>query len=98
MLDTRSQLYDGTPLESPSDLRQALLSRPTPLLRTFTMNLMTYALGRRVEPFDMPTIRAIVRSAEANDRRFSTFVLGIVNSLAFRMQQGEETTGPTARP
>lgn len=98
VLDTRSQFYDGTPLESPSDLRQALLSRPTPLLRTFTMNLMAYALGRRVEPFDMPTIRAIVRNAEANDRRFSTFVLGIVNSLAFRMQQGEETPGPTARP
>ena len=98
VLDTRSQLYDGTPLESPSDLRQALLSRPTPLLRTFTINLMAYALGRRVEPFDMPTIRAIVSSAEANDRRFSTFVLGIVNSLAFRMQQGEETTGPTGRP
>lgn len=98
VLDTRSQFYDGTPLESPSDLRLALLSRPTPLLRTFTMNLMAYALGRRVEPFDMPTIRAIVRSAEANDRRFSTFVLGIVNSPAFRMQQGEETTGPTHRP
>jgi hypothetical protein len=98
MLDTRSQFYDGTPLDSPSDLRQALLSRPTPLLRTFTMNLMAYALGRRIEPFDMPTIRAIVRSAEANDRRFSAFVLGIVNSPAFRMQQGEETTEPTGRP
>ena len=98
VLDTRGHLYDGTPLESPSDLRQALLSRPTPLLRTFTMNLMAYALGRRIEPFDMPTIRAIVRGAEANDHRFSTYVLGIVNSPAFRMQQGEETTGPTARP
>ena len=98
MLDTRGQLYDGTPLESPSDLRQALLSRPIPLLRTFTTNLMAYALGRRIEPFDMPTIRAIVRGAETQDRRFSTYVLGIVNSPAFRMQRGDETTGPTARP
>ena len=98
MLDTRGQLYDGTPLESPSDLRQALLSRPTPLLRTFTTNLMAYALGRRIEPFDMPTIRAIVRDAETHDRRFSTYVLGIVNSPAFRMQRGDETTGPSARP
>ena len=98
VLDTRGQLYDGTPLESPSDLRQALLSRPIPLLRTFTTNLMTYALGRRIEPFDMPTIRAIVRDAETHDRRFSAYVLGIVNSPAFLMQQGEETTGPTGRP
>jgi len=98
MLDTRGQLYDGTTLESPSDLRQALLSRPIPLLRTFTTNLMAYALGRRIEPFDMPTIRAIVRGAETQDRRFSTYVLGIVNSQAFRMQRNDETTGPRGRP
>ena len=98
VLDTRGQLYDGTPIESPSDLRRALLSRPTPLLRTFTANLMAYALGRRIEPFDMPTIRTIVRVAETHDRRFSTYVLGIVNSPAFRMQQGEEAVGPTGRP
>jgi hypothetical protein len=98
VLDTRGQLYDGTPIESPSDLRRALPSRPTPLLRTFTANLMAYALGRRIEPFDMPTIRTIVRVAETHDRRFSTYVLGIVNSPAFRMQQGEEAVGPTGRP
>ena len=98
MLDTRGQLYDGTTLESPSDLRQALLSRPIPLLRTFATNLMAYALGRRIEPFDMPTIRAIVRGAETQDRRFSTYVLGIVNSPAFRMQRNDETTGPRGRP
>ena len=98
MLDTRGQLYDGTTLESPSDLRQALLSRPIPLLRTFTTNLMAYALGRRIEPFDMPTIRAIVRGSETQDRRFSTYVLGIVNSQAFRMQRNDETTGPRGRP
>ena len=97
-LDPRSRLYDGTPLEGPSDLRRALLSRPAPLLRTFTTNLMAYALGRRIESFDMPTVRAVVRGAEAYDRRFSSYVLGIVNSPAFRMQQGEEATGLTARP
>ena len=97
-LDPRSRLYDGTPLEGPSDLRRALLSRPAPLLRTFTTNLMAYALGRRIESFDMPTVRAVVRGAEADDRRFSSYVLGIVNSPAFRMQQGEEATGLTARP
>ena len=53
------ELYDGTPLESPADLRNALMTRPEPLLRTFTENLMAYAIGRRVEYFDMPTVRAI---------------------------------------
>ena len=47
---------------------------------------MTYALGRRVEYYDMPAVRAIVRDAAANDLRFSSFVLGIVNSPAFRMR------------
>ena len=98
LLDTRGQLYDGTPLSSPSDLLKALLSRPTPLLRNFATNLMAYALGRRVESFDMPTIRAVVRDAEANDHRISTYVLGIVNSPAFRMQRAEGMAGQSDRP
>ena len=97
LLDTRGQLYDGTPLSSPSDLLKALLSRPTPLLRNFATNLMAYALGRRVESFDMPTIRAVVRDAEANDHRISTYVLGIVNSPAFRMQRAEGMAGQSDR-
>jgi hypothetical protein len=86
-LDTKGELYDGTPVASPRDLRDALLERPTPLLRTFTENLMAYALGRRVEPWDMPTVRAIVRAAEANEHRMSTYIMGVVNSPAFRMQR-----------
>ena len=72
-------------VEGPAGLRQALLRRPDVFLKTFTENLMTYALGRRVEYYDMPTLRAIVRSAGAQDNRFSAFILGIVNSAAFRM-------------
>ncbi len=86
-LDTKGQLYDGTPVQSPIDLRQALLKRPVPLLRTFTENLMAYALGRRVEPYDMSTVRSIVRQAEAQDHRISAYILGVVNSPAFRMQK-----------
>jgi hypothetical protein len=86
-LDTRGQLYDGTPLASPEDLRQALLRRPTPLIRTFTGNLMAYALGRRVEYFDKPTVRKIARDAEANGYRMSSFILGIVHSDAFQMMK-----------
>ena len=57
---TRSgKLYDGTPVTTPAELDAALLKRPMPLVRTFTENLMAYALGRRVEDFDQPTVRAI---------------------------------------
>ncbi len=91
-LDTRGELYDGTPVTSPEDLREALLQRPIPLLRTFTENLMAYALGRRVEYYDKPTIRAITAEAEANDYRMSSFILGVVNSAAFQMRRAETTS------
>jgi hypothetical protein len=85
-VDTSGELYDGTPLESPEDLRAALLNHQTSFLRTFTENLMAYALGRRVEYFDMPAIRAIVRDAKADGNSLSSFVLGIARSEAFRMK------------
>ena len=88
-LDTQGTLYDGTPVASPSDLLNALLRRPTPLLRTFTQNLMAYGLGRRVEYYDQPQIRTIVRDAEKADHKFSEYVLGVVNSPAFQMQRAE---------
>ncbi len=88
-LDTRGELYDGTPIEGPADLREALLNRPIPLIRTFTENLFAYALGRRVEHFDQPTVREIARAAEADGYRMSVFILGIVKSDAFRMQRAE---------
>jgi uncharacterized protein DUF1592/uncharacterized protein DUF1588/uncharacterized protein DUF1587/uncharacterized protein DUF1595/uncharacterized protein DUF1585 len=86
MLDTRGDFYDGTPINSPVELQEALLARPIPLVRTFTVNLMAYALGRRVEYFDQPAIRRIVREAEAMDYRMSAFFVGVVMSDAFRMQ------------
>jgi hypothetical protein len=86
-LDTRGQLYDGTPVTNPEDLRQALLKRPVPLVRTFTQNLMAYALGRRVEYYDKPTVRAIAKDAEAHKYRMSAFILGVVRSDAFRLKK-----------
>ena len=88
-LDTRGELYDGTPLASPEDLRQALLARPTPLIRTFTQNLMAYAIGRRVEHYDQPTIRAITGAAETNDYKMVSFVMGVVGSDAFQRKRGQ---------
>jgi hypothetical protein len=86
-LDTKGDFYDGTPVSNPADLMNALLKRPTPLVRTFTENLMAYALGRRVEYFDQPTIRAIARNAKADDYRMASFILGVVKSDPFRMKR-----------
>jgi hypothetical protein len=92
LLDTRGDFYDGTPVSTPRELSDVLLKRPQPLVRTFTENLMAYALGRRVEYFDQPAIRAIARTAEADDYRVSSFILGVVKSDAFRMKRAEPTT------
>ena len=88
-LDTRGEMWDGTPVSSPRELRAALLKLRVPLARTFTENLMAYALGRRVEHYDMPTVRRIVRTARDDGYRMSSFILGVVTSPAFRMQRAE---------
>jgi mono/diheme cytochrome c family protein len=90
-VDAASALYDGTPLTGPEDLHQALLKRSTSLVRTFTENLATYALGRRLGYADMPLVRAVVRDAQAHDYRLSSFVVGIVKSPAFRTKSADET-------
>jgi cytochrome c553 len=88
-LDTRGDFYDGTPVTKPSELTAALLKRPVPLVRTFTENLMAYALGRRVEYFDQPAIRGIAKAAEANQYKMSSFILGVIRSDAFQMRRSE---------
>ena len=85
-LDTRATFYDGTPISTPAGLSAALLKRPVPLVREFTANLMAYALGRRVEYFDMPTVRKIVAEAGEVDYRMSALIIGIIMSDAFRMK------------
>ena len=90
LIDPVGELYDGTRLAGPADLRAALLSRPEVFYRIFATNLMAYGLGRRVEYYDMPTVRAITRDAAENEYRFSSFVLGVVNSPAFQTTQVEE--------
>jgi hypothetical protein len=91
-LDTHGNLYDLTPISTPGELSRALLKRPIPLMRTFTENLMAYALGRRLEDADQTTVRAIARGATASNYRFSSFVMGVVNSPAFRMRRAEPAT------
>ena len=88
-LDTRGDFYDGTSIATPAELVDVLLARPIPLVRHFTENLLAYSLGRSVEYFDQPTIRAIAREAEANDYHMSSFILGVVKSDAFQMKRME---------
>jgi hypothetical protein len=66
------------------------LRRPGQFVQALTEKLMMYALGREIQPQDMPQVRAIVRAAAKNDNRFSSIVSGIVSSSAFRMQALEE--------
>ena len=84
LVDPSSELYDGTPIKGVAELRAAILKRPEVFYRIFTENLMAYGLGRRVEYFDQPAIREITRDAAEEDYRLSAFILGVVNSPAFR--------------
>jgi hypothetical protein len=95
-LDTHGDFYDGTPVSSLGELSATLLKRPDPLVRTFTENLLAYALGRRTEYFDQPAIRAIMRGAAADDYRMSSFILGVVRSDAFRMKRAEPAAETTS--
>jgi hypothetical protein len=90
-LDTRGELYDGTPLTTPAELAAALLKRPIPLARALTAQLLSYALGRPVEYFDQPTIRAITRAAEPGGYAISSLIVGVVTSDAFQTRQTQTT-------
>ncbi|MEE8115618.1 MAG: DUF1592 domain-containing protein, partial [Gemmatimonadales bacterium] len=90
-VDPVGELFDGTPITSPRDLRQALLRYPEAFISNFTANLMAYALGRRVEYYDMPAVRAIAREAAVGGNRLSSLILGVVKSDAFQMSQAEGT-------
>jgi cytochrome c551/c552 len=85
-VNAAGRLVDGTSLSGPASLRQALVGRREALVSTAAEKLLTYALGRRLEYFDMPAIRAIVRDAARNDNRFSSLVTGIVQSAPFQMK------------
>jgi hypothetical protein len=84
-IDSVGDLYDGTKMTGPAGLREALLKHSDMILRSFTENLLTYALGRRVEYTDMPAVRGIIRGAAKSNHRMSSYILGVVNSAAFRM-------------
>ncbi|MEZ5287802.1 MAG: DUF1585 domain-containing protein [Vicinamibacterales bacterium] len=76
-------------MDGPVGLRRALLGHADLIRLSFTESLMTYALGRRVESFDMPAIRAIVADATRNQDRLSAYIMGVARSAAFQMARVE---------
>jgi hypothetical protein len=95
-IDVRDEMYDGTLLTSANDLSNALVGLRTSVLRNFTLNLMAYGLGRRVEYYDMPQVRKIVREAETTGGLMSAFILGVIKSDAFQMRAVGATTDDSA--
>ena len=88
-LDTSAVLWDGTKVNGPIELRQALLHYSPQFVRMITEKLMTFALGRGVEYEDMPVIRSIVREADRNNDRFVSILMGIIKSTPFQMRTKE---------
>ncbi|HEY7337156.1 MAG TPA: DUF1592 domain-containing protein [Bryobacteraceae bacterium] len=88
-IDASGQLVDGTKLDGPASLRNALLNRPEAFVGTMTEKLLMYGVGRETKYYDMPVVRAVMRGAAGSRYRFSDLVLGIVKSEPFQMRVKE---------
>jgi hypothetical protein len=88
-IDATGQMFDGSKLDGPASLRQAVLNHTDSFLGTFTENLLSYGTGRVLEPSDMPYVRSIAHQAARNNDRFSSFVMSVVESAPFRMRKAE---------
>jgi hypothetical protein len=95
-IDASGKLPDGTAVNGPDDVREALLRRPEQFVQTFTEGLMTYATSRKLEPWDMPTVRRIVRGTAGVDYRFSAIVQAVVHSEQFRMRRAPQAAAPSS--
>jgi mono/diheme cytochrome c family protein len=87
VIDSAGELTDGTKVNGPDDLRNALLRRPEQFVQTFVENLLIYAMGRTREYYDMPTVRRIVRETAPKDYKFSAIVQAVVKTDQFRMRR-----------
>ncbi|MEE8129723.1 MAG: DUF1585 domain-containing protein, partial [Vicinamibacterales bacterium] len=97
-IDASGSFPDGTTFEGVAGLKQAILSRSDQFVRTLTEKLLTYGLGRAMEYYDAPAVRAIEREAASDDYRFSSLILGIVKSTPFQMRRppsGDSTSATT---
>jgi hypothetical protein len=87
LIDPSAVLWDGYKVSGPSELRQALLRYTPAYVSVMTEKMMTYALGRGVEYYDMPLVRSIVRNTSKENYKFASLVLAIVKSPAFQMRK-----------
>jgi len=90
-IDASAELADGTRFEGPAGLRKMLLSQPDQVATATTEKLLTYALGRGLGYYDLPAVRKIVRSSAADGYKFQSVILGVVNSVPFRMKTAESS-------
>jgi hypothetical protein len=88
-IDASGQLADGTKVEGPVTLRQALMKHPEQFAGTITEKMMTYALGRGLEYYDMPVVRGIVHDAARNDYKLSSIIMDIVKSTPFQTRKSQ---------
>jgi hypothetical protein len=95
-VDASGRLADGREIDGVGELRAALTARPDIFVQTLTEKLLTYALGRGLQHYDMPVVRGIVRDAKAKDYRFNTVILGIVRSAPFLMRAAAGPPGAAA--
>jgi hypothetical protein len=88
-IDPSGVLFDGASLDGVVGLRKAILDRPEVFVGVFTEKMMTYALGRGLEFYDMPAVRKVVQDARGSNYRFSSMVLGIVKSAPFQLKEAK---------
>jgi hypothetical protein len=93
-IDSSGKLVDGTPIDGPASLRQALLARPDAFVGTMTEKLLMYGVGRETRSYDMPVVRAIMRDAARDNYRLSRLVLGVVKSAPFQMRVMQQESKP----
>ncbi|MDA2935179.1 DUF1585 domain-containing protein, partial [Acidobacteria bacterium AH-259-D05] len=88
-IDVSGVFPDGTRFQGPAELRKVLLSRSEQVVQTVTEKLLTYALGREVEYYDMPAVRKILREAAPSGYRWSSLISGVIKSVPFRMRRSQ---------
>jgi hypothetical protein len=96
-IDASGVLPDGTKFDGVSDLRAALVRKPERFVTTVTEKLLTYALGRGLEFYDMPAVRQIVRESRADGYKLQSIVLGVAKSYPFLMRRAEAADTRSAR-
>jgi uncharacterized protein DUF1588/uncharacterized protein DUF1585 len=97
-IEAASELADGRVIDGPAGVREMLTARPDLFVGALTEKLMMYALGRNVQYYDAPAVRAVVRSAAERNYEFSAIVEGIVASVPFQMRAGRAATEKDGHP